>query len=63
MNRSILIALLIAGLAPDAVAQTPSRVLSIDGFLTLDRVSDPQFSPDGQWITYTVTATDLDGNT
>ncbi|MDH3455843.1 MAG: S9 family peptidase [Gemmatimonadota bacterium] len=44
------------------VGHAQSRPLDVDAFLSLDRVSDPQVSPDGQSIVYTVTATDLDNN-
>ncbi len=46
-----------------AGAQTPSRILTIDDLLLLDHVSDPQFSPDGAWISYSLSTTDLDANT
>jgi dipeptidyl aminopeptidase/acylaminoacyl peptidase len=36
--------------------------MTIDEFLSLDRVSDPQISPDGQWVVYTVTAADMEAN-
>ncbi|NIM51212.1 MAG: prolyl oligopeptidase family serine peptidase [Gemmatimonadales bacterium] len=45
-----------------ASAQAAGRPLQVDEFLTLDRVSDPQISPDGRWVLYTVTTTDLDAN-
>ncbi len=39
--------------------QAQGRALTIEEFLTLDRVSDPQVSPDGAWVVYTLTTTDL----
>ena len=38
------------------------RALTVDEFLSLDRVSEPQISPDGRWVAYTLTTTDLAGN-
>ncbi len=58
------LAVLLAGmtLASSTQAQTPGRALAIADFLRLDRVSDPQVSPDGQGVTYAVTTTDLEAN-
>ncbi len=47
---------------PGSEAQTGGRPLQTEEFLSLDRVSDPQVSPDGQWVVYTVTTTDLSAN-
>jgi len=47
-------------LAPSASAQTAKRALAIDDFFDLATVRDPRISPDGQWIAYTVTTTDLE---
>ncbi len=41
-------------------AQTPKRLLTVDDFAKLQSVSDPQVSPDGKWIAYTVGTTDLE---
>jgi dipeptidyl aminopeptidase/acylaminoacyl peptidase len=49
-----------AVLPPDLHAQ--GRPITIEEFLTLDRVSEPQISPDGRWVAYTVTTTDLQAN-
>ncbi|MFQ6674520.1 MAG: prolyl oligopeptidase family serine peptidase, partial [Fidelibacterota bacterium] len=44
-----------------ALGQTPDspRYLTIDDGFQIQRVRDPQFSPEGEWIAYTVTQTDL----
>jgi len=47
---------------PSLSAQTGGRPLTVHEFLSLDRVSDPQISPDGRWVAYTVTVTDVDAN-
>lgn len=63
MRRPILVGLscVLLGAGP-AAAQTGARPLTIDEFLTMERVSDPVISPDGRWVAYTVTSTDLDRN-
>ena len=38
------------------------RPLTFDDLMKVQRVADPQLSPDGKWIAYTVTAVDKDGN-
>jgi len=49
---------------PAALAQTPekSHPLTIHDMLAMDRISDTQVSPDGQWIAFNVRETDLAGN-
>ncbi len=47
-------------LAPFSFAQTPDkRLLTLDDMAAFHDVSDPQISPDGAWVVYTVSATDL----
>jgi len=42
-------------LAPIAFAQQPApRAITIDDYFQIRAVSDPQFSPDAKWVTYTV---------
>jgi Tol biopolymer transport system component len=36
------------------------RTLTIDDMFAIQRVGDPQISPDGDWVTYTVSKTDFD---
>jgi dipeptidyl aminopeptidase/acylaminoacyl peptidase len=43
-----------------ALGQTGRKPLSIDDLLKLKTVGDPQISPDGQWIAFTVTEADLE---
>lgn len=40
----------------------PARPFAIDDMLKLRRVSDPQVSPDGRWIAYTIADTDKAAN-
>ncbi|MDH3456832.1 MAG: S9 family peptidase [Gemmatimonadota bacterium] len=64
MLRIVLAATLAAiSLAGPATAQTDRGPLSIETFLALERVADPQVSPDGKWVVYTVMAPDLAANT
>src|SRR5690606_12596207 len=48
--------LLAAPLAAEA------RPFTYNDMLVMDRVSDPQVSPDGRWVTYGVRATDMEAN-
>ncbi len=45
--------------SPDKSSQ---RYLTIDDLFKLKRVSSPQISPDGNWVAFTVTETDLEKN-
>ncbi|MCZ6818495.1 MAG: S9 family peptidase, partial [Calditrichaeota bacterium] len=49
------------GTGQTALAQesTELRNLTVDDFFKIKRVSDPQISPEGQWVAYTVTEVDL----
>jgi dipeptidyl aminopeptidase/acylaminoacyl peptidase len=59
--RPLLIGLV--GLLPaSAVAQTGTRPITIEEFVSMDRVSDPRISPDARWVAYTVTSTSLETN-
>ena len=43
-----------------SLAQTPSRrLLTIDDLADLREVSDPQISPDGKWVAYSVLSSDV----
>jgi dipeptidyl aminopeptidase/acylaminoacyl peptidase len=42
--------------------QQPARPFSIEDLLKIRRVADPQISPDGRWIAYTIADTDKDAN-
>lgn len=45
-----------------AKEQQPARPFTIDDLLKVRRVSDPQISPDGRWIAYTIADTDKAAN-
>ena len=44
-------------------ARAAKRPLKLDDFYLMDSVSDPQLSPDGQWIAYIVTTSDRASDT
>ncbi len=48
-------------LSPLALAQS-KRPITPEDLYKIKRISDPQFSPDGKWIAYTVSVPDLDEN-
>jgi len=41
-------------------AEESKRALTIDDLLKLKRVGNPQLSPEGQWVAYTITEVDLE---
>jgi dipeptidyl aminopeptidase/acylaminoacyl peptidase len=61
LNAAILVfALIGVGVALPASANEPERrLLSVDDLSALRAVSDPAISPDGNWIAYSVRATDI----
>ena len=42
------------------VEKTAPRLLTVDDYFRLGEVKDPQISPDGKWIAYTMKTHDLD---
>jgi dipeptidyl aminopeptidase/acylaminoacyl peptidase len=47
---------------PGVVFAEGKRPMKIEDLFKFKRVSDPQISPDGKWVVYTVGTVDLDGN-
>ena len=45
-----------------ALAQQPSARLTIGELLKVQRVADPQLSPDGKWVAYQITVPDVTAN-
>lgn len=61
LMRSFLLLLVCAG--PAAVAAAgQTHPFSIHDMLAMDRISDPQVSPDGNWVVFVVRETDLEAN-
>ena len=55
--RTVLVLLLTIGAAADAAAQR--RTIAIDDQFRLQDVGNPEISPDGEWVLYTVATTDV----
>ncbi len=47
------------GVSLSAQEQTKKRSIEIDDLFKLKRVGEPEISPDGKWVAYTVASTDL----
>jgi dipeptidyl aminopeptidase/acylaminoacyl peptidase len=54
--------LICACTCPLLVAQTARRPLKLDDMSRFRNISDPQVSPDGKWVAYTVSTTDVKGD-
>ncbi len=50
------------GMVTASKAQTAAAPFTIDQLIVVRRVGDPQLSPDGRWVAYTVTDTDKEAN-
>ena len=59
-RRAILLGLLILLAPVPVVAQ--KRAIRFEDFIALKSVSDPQLSPDGKWVAYTVSTVSLQDN-
>jgi dipeptidyl aminopeptidase/acylaminoacyl peptidase len=57
---SAVLAAAIALLGPAGFAQTARRPISLDDLARIRSVGDPQRSPDGKWVAYTVGTTDAE---
>jgi len=57
---AILFLLMNVGVTGKTPAET--HPFSIHDMLAMDRISDPQISPDGKWIVFTLRTTDLEAN-
>jgi dipeptidyl aminopeptidase/acylaminoacyl peptidase len=54
--------LLVAGLSLATLHAQNLKPLSFDDFIKVKRLADPQLSPSGEWIAYTVTVMDKEAN-
>lgn len=59
-QKFLLLGLIVMGLSVAAFAQT--HPFSIHDMLAMDRLSEPQVSPDGKWVVFTLRKTDLAAN-
>lgn len=60
--KILFIILLCLQAAPRALGQTVNKSFTIDDLLKVRRAGDPQLSPDGRWIAYTITDIDKEAN-
>src|SRR5512141_2432321 len=52
-------AALLLALLPSSLLAAAARPLRVDDIFALKDVADPQMSPDGRWVAYTVAQMDL----
>ena len=57
--RLILVLTLPASLSPLPGLAAQKRAMTFEDYISLPVVSDPQLSPDGQWVAYTVSTPSL----
>ena len=63
MKKSVLIILgLLLAAAPFSSAAEVKRPITFEDFIRIQRVTDPQPSPDGKWIAFVITAMDKEAN-
>src|ERR1039457_3253563 len=60
--RRLLLSLLVFALTLPALAQA-KHPFTFDDMMKLKRVGDPQVSPDGKWVIFSVVDVDLEANT
>src|SRR5262245_53753405 len=60
MIPSVLLPFLCAFLGTPASEET--HPFSVRDMLAMDRISEPEVSPDGKWVAFTVRVTDLEAN-
>lgn len=53
------LSLVLIPFSPGALA-AEERLLTLDDLAQLRKVEDPQISPDGEWVAYTVTSVNAD---
>src|SRR2546425_290665 len=63
MRRWMSVLLLLLLLFATAVAGADKKRFTVDDLLKIRRVSDPQLSPDGKWIAFTISELDWERNT
>lgn len=59
MSRRLFVLLVALFTTPLLAQTTPQRPLVLDDLARLKAVNDPQLSPDGRWVAYTVSVVDL----
>jgi dipeptidyl aminopeptidase/acylaminoacyl peptidase len=61
MKRIIIVALILVALSASLFAGS-KRSITVEDLFSFGRVSDPQVSPDGNWISYTIRYYDMETN-
>src|ERR1700728_3936260 len=59
---AMLVALSISAHVARAQAAADKRAITFRDLIAMHRLSDPQISPDGQWVTYSIATPDYDAN-
>jgi dipeptidyl aminopeptidase/acylaminoacyl peptidase len=54
--------LVLCGTAGTSAQEAGTHPITFDDMIKLHRVGEPQISPDGKWVAYTVTTPDMDAN-
>ena len=62
MHKSFAVAALLSGFLVQAAQAQEQKPFSVEDLVRLDRVSEPQVSPDGRYVAFTVNETDMDAN-
>src|SRR5262245_16765551 len=62
MSRFVVSFLLVLFPAAIMADQPSKRPMTVEDLFKFKRVADPQISPDGQWVVYTLTTMDVAGN-
>jgi dipeptidyl aminopeptidase/acylaminoacyl peptidase len=60
LRSLVFAAISLATAAAVALAQPARRAITLDDLARIKSVGDPQVSPDGKWVAYTVTTTDVE---
>jgi dipeptidyl aminopeptidase/acylaminoacyl peptidase len=63
LRGGLAIVMVLVCLSPLLCAQDVTRhLITFDDMMKLHRIADPQVSPDGRWVVYTVSTPDMDAN-
>ena len=58
----VMVALLSRFALPSFAQDTKKRAVTFSDLIKMHRVAEPQVSPDGKWIAYTLTTPDMEAN-
>jgi dipeptidyl aminopeptidase/acylaminoacyl peptidase len=60
--RSGLVCALVVAFGFEIAAQDAKHAITFDDMIKMHRLAEPQISPDGKWVAYTVATPDMDAN-